>query len=170
MDFEIEFLPVGDASKAGDAIVVRYGSNGLYQVIVVDGGTDDAGDPAAADEAYRSATEWLKERCRDKKFALVHKENIEYGFRRNMRGVRPFAISANLFALMGTLVVAWYRVSAEPVYSLSALTEHVPTPVFGVILLLSVSLIFWIAFVRDDWVRQAGDQYARALLATCESL
>jgi hypothetical protein len=23
---EIEFLPVGDASKAGDAIVIRYGS------------------------------------------------------------------------------------------------------------------------------------------------
>lgn len=47
MDFEIEFLPVGDASKAGDAIVVRYGSNGQYQVIVIDGGTDDAGDNLA---------------------------------------------------------------------------------------------------------------------------
>src|SRR5580704_17402000 len=43
MEFEIEFLPVGDASKAGDSIVARYGTNGQYQVCVIDGGTDDAG-------------------------------------------------------------------------------------------------------------------------------
>ena len=43
MDFEIEFLPVGNTSKAGDSIVVRYGSNGQYEIIIIDGGTDDAG-------------------------------------------------------------------------------------------------------------------------------
>ncbi len=43
MDFEIEFHPVGDASKAGDATVVRYGFNGQYQVVVIDGGTEDSG-------------------------------------------------------------------------------------------------------------------------------
>jgi beta-lactamase superfamily II metal-dependent hydrolase len=44
MDFEVEFHPVGDASKAGDAILARYGINGQYQVIVIDGGTDDSGE------------------------------------------------------------------------------------------------------------------------------
>ncbi len=44
MDFEVEFHPVGDASKAGDAITIRYGVAGQYKIIVVDGGTDDAGD------------------------------------------------------------------------------------------------------------------------------
>ncbi len=44
MDFELEFLPVGDSSKAGDAILIRYGTNGQYQVIVIDGGTDESGD------------------------------------------------------------------------------------------------------------------------------
>ena len=43
MDFEIEFFPVGEASKAGDAIVVRYGSGGFYEVMVIDGGTEDSG-------------------------------------------------------------------------------------------------------------------------------
>lgn len=43
MNFEIEFLPVGDASKAGDAIVARYGQPGAYAVTVIDGGTEDAG-------------------------------------------------------------------------------------------------------------------------------
>jgi len=44
MGYEIEFFPVGDASKAGDAISVRFGSNGNYRVIIIDGGTDDAGE------------------------------------------------------------------------------------------------------------------------------
>lgn len=43
MDYEVEFHPVGDASKAGDAISIRYGINGDYRVIVIDGGTDDSG-------------------------------------------------------------------------------------------------------------------------------
>lgn len=43
MDYEIEFHPVGDATKAGDAISVRYGQNGHYEVIVVDAGTSDSG-------------------------------------------------------------------------------------------------------------------------------
>ena len=43
MNYEIEFHPVGDATKAGDAISVRCGLNGNYEVLVVDGGTSDSG-------------------------------------------------------------------------------------------------------------------------------
>jgi beta-lactamase superfamily II metal-dependent hydrolase len=44
MAFEIEFFPVGDASKAGDAISIRYTENGQYRIMIIDGGTDDAGE------------------------------------------------------------------------------------------------------------------------------
>jgi hypothetical protein len=43
MDYEIEVHPVGDASKAGDAISMRYRVGDAYEIIVVDGGTDDSG-------------------------------------------------------------------------------------------------------------------------------
>jgi glyoxylase-like metal-dependent hydrolase (beta-lactamase superfamily II) len=43
MNCEIEFLPVGDASKAGDAIVIRYGDISSYQLMIVDGGNLDSG-------------------------------------------------------------------------------------------------------------------------------
>jgi beta-lactamase superfamily II metal-dependent hydrolase len=43
MKCEVEFLPVGEASKAGDAIVVRYGEPNAYELMVVDGGTIDSG-------------------------------------------------------------------------------------------------------------------------------
>jgi len=48
MDYEIEFHPVGDASKAGDAITVRYQTAWGYEVMVIDGGTDDAGENLVA--------------------------------------------------------------------------------------------------------------------------
>jgi beta-lactamase superfamily II metal-dependent hydrolase len=44
MKCEIEFLPVGDASKAGDAIVVRYGEQEAYELMLVDGGTLETGE------------------------------------------------------------------------------------------------------------------------------
>ena len=44
MNFEIEFHPVGEGEKAGDAISVRYGTEGNYKVMIVDGGTDDSGE------------------------------------------------------------------------------------------------------------------------------
>jgi beta-lactamase superfamily II metal-dependent hydrolase len=43
MNGEIEFLPVGEASRAGDAIVVRYGSDQSYGLMLIDGGHQESG-------------------------------------------------------------------------------------------------------------------------------
>src|SRR6267378_1343415 len=43
MNCEIEFLAVGDASKAGDAIVIRYGDVSAYELMIVDAGNLDSG-------------------------------------------------------------------------------------------------------------------------------
>ncbi len=43
MAFEVDFLPVGEGKKNGDAIAVRYGSPGAYKILVYDGGTQEAG-------------------------------------------------------------------------------------------------------------------------------
>lgn len=51
MPFEIDFLPVGDASKSGDAIALRYGNlNGPRHqqvVVTIDGGTKASGQALA---------------------------------------------------------------------------------------------------------------------------
>ena len=41
--YEIDFLPVGNGDKSGDAIAIRYGTQGNYKVMVVDGGTKESG-------------------------------------------------------------------------------------------------------------------------------
>jgi beta-lactamase superfamily II metal-dependent hydrolase len=43
MNCEVEFLPVGDGCKAGDAIVVRYGDANGHEIMVIDGGNLDSG-------------------------------------------------------------------------------------------------------------------------------
>jgi Metallo-beta-lactamase superfamily len=49
MKFEIEFRPVGEKSKAGDAIVVKYESQpGYYQLMIIDGGTVESGQEVIA--------------------------------------------------------------------------------------------------------------------------
>lgn len=41
--FEIDFLPVGNGDRSGDAIAIRYGTPGNYKVLVYDGGTKESG-------------------------------------------------------------------------------------------------------------------------------
>lgn len=43
MDCEIEFLPVGEKSKGGDAILIRYGDRQNYSLMIVDGGNSESG-------------------------------------------------------------------------------------------------------------------------------
>ncbi len=41
---EVEFLPVGENSRAGDAIAIRFGEPNNFQIVVVDGGTTASGE------------------------------------------------------------------------------------------------------------------------------
>lgn len=44
MPFEIDVLAVGEGERSGDAIAVRFGMPGAYQILVYDGGTQAAGE------------------------------------------------------------------------------------------------------------------------------
>ena len=48
MHCEIEFLPVGDGEKAGDAIILRYGTPDDYKLMLIDGGHEGTGDDIVA--------------------------------------------------------------------------------------------------------------------------
>lgn len=42
--YEVDFLPVGNGERSGDAICVRYGTPGNYKVMIYDGGTKESGE------------------------------------------------------------------------------------------------------------------------------
>ena len=159
-----EHLPVPTKERYHKALARRVPESRLPSE------AEEAANPAAADESYRSAVEWLKEYSRGKDFPLVLKENIEYGFRRNMCGLRPFAIATLTLSLAVSTGAIAYRFFPLSWSSFWSIAEHIPIAVIGATLLVVIALAGWLALVSDAWVRQAADQYARALLAVCDTI
>ena len=84
---------------------------------------------------------------------MVAIENMNYGVRRNMSGVKPVAITLNPAVMV---IGTWLGYVLE--------TAAVLLPV----LLSATFLLYWLGVVRCPWVRGAADEYARTLLATCD--
>lgn len=116
--------------------------------------------PDAADEVYVSCTKYLLEKTRDlKQFDLLYKENVNYGFRRNLWGMKP----AGLILAAGGLIAA-----AIPIYLVRA--DTIPPVAVAASALNAALLIWWLLRIRPDWVRMAAFAYAERLLAACELL
>lgn len=113
---------------------------------------DEQADLGAADQHYRAATRTLIARVRETKdkFDLVQKENIDFGFRRNLTAMKPLGLvvlGALLLADVGTFLIGASR----------------PGPIIaaaGVVLLCTLG---WVTVVRWRWVLEQGNTYAERL-------
>ena len=71
---------------------------------------DEGANPAAADTYYARGVTWLRENTRDtKKFDILFKENIGYGFRRNLLGLKLPGLLLNAFIVAVCLGIFWHR-------------------------------------------------------------
>jgi hypothetical protein len=113
--------------------------------------------PDKADQAYEAAIYRLRERTREvDKHPLVFKENVSYGFRRNLWALKPSGI---LLAIVGTLACATKIVIAN--FS----SDWVVEPHSVVSLVVSVVfLVWWLMVITKSWVRTAAFEYAKRLL------
>jgi hypothetical protein len=119
-------------------------------------------NPSEAEASYESATRWLLAQTRDKKiFSLLFQQNISYGFRRNLYGLRHFGMGSSVMAML--LLVA---VAARGFLMHGMINSEIL--IAGVIAL--ALLWFWASVVRPTWVAIAANAYARELLAACDRL
>jgi hypothetical protein len=115
-------------------------------------------DPAAADNTYRSAVNWLRDNTRDqKRFPLVFYENVNYGFRRNLLGLKWVAI---IGAAIGVIPSAYYLA-----YTNAAQPAHLLALAFCVLALLAFATL-----VNEEFVRRAAFSYGMSLLAACDTM
>ena len=122
---------------------------------------DESASPKASEVAYESAVRWLQERIGNSpRHSLVFKENVSYGFRRNLYGLKSPGL-----AIAGVCTAANVVVLLIP--GLVTVGEPITAASLSLLLCL-LSLCAWIWIVREPWVKDAGDGYARALLATCD--
>lgn len=109
-----------------------------------------------------SGVRWLLEKTRDTAtYGLIFKENISYGFRRNCLGMKPIG-------LIVTLVCVAYWL-AQIYLQFQETAAVVPTNLisFGVSVLI---LAWWLFVVGDDWVKEAGNAYAKVLLGSIDTM
>jgi hypothetical protein len=125
---------------------------------------EERADPAGADHVYQAAIAVLiaRTRGRRREYPLIFAENCNYGFRRNMLGLR----------LWGTLLAA-----AAGVLALAAIAAgfaglvHVPLALASVVLAVSAAAtVIWWRVVTPDWVQPVACAYAERLLEAAETL
>ncbi|WP_283183463.1 hypothetical protein [Pseudomonas svalbardensis] len=121
--------------------------------------------PQHANDFYRSANAWLREESRDHStFNLLFSENITYGFRRNLLGLKTTALFCNSVVLILCVGILYFGPSYFA--SLPKIDEKI------IIVITSVVLhsAYMMAAVHAAVVREASRAYGRQLILSCETL
>ena len=123
--------------------------------------------PVQADDGYESANSWLLARTRDRaKFGLLFQENINYGFRRNIWALKPWALAIDsifIVIITGLESDSW---TGDIPNTLAV----VSVPVWACVILTAIHMFIFTFIIQRDWVRVQAQAYARQLLAACDTL
>lgn len=121
---------------------------------------DEAADPHAAGDIYEVASDELKELTRGGSFPDVARELANYGFRRNLYGIRYLGLLAAAASLVAACVTAWIFRTETP--------RLVPVLIAAALCL--IWLVLWTLVVNAAFVRRGGDRYADRLLGAASTL
>ncbi len=124
---------------------------------------EEMADPEGADVRYHSVCLYLRDTTRNRgAFPLVFAENVNYGFRRNLLGMKHAGVALSLAGAVSALLATIVGMKSNTL-DLPA----VPT-VAGV--LNAVLLTWWILRINSEWVRMAAFAYAERLIGACDSI
>lgn len=119
-------------------------------------------DPAGADAAYEAATRMLIGKTRDtKRFRLLFKENVHFGFCRNLWGLKPIGIGVAVVSGIVCAALVYREFAAAGVVAR-------PAAVVGVVSLICV--VLWCMWFTPGWIKVAADAYAERLLEASDAL
>ena len=86
---------------------------------------------------------------------------MNYGFRRNLWGLKPLGLALSASSFVACLASVW-------------LTKDAPESQTGAAVVASsltlIVFLFWTVLVNESWVRIPADAYAARLLESCEDL
>lgn len=109
-------------------------------------------DPSAAHLTYAACTQFLIGKTRNREqFPLVFEENCNYGFRRNLLGLKPFGL---------LISIAASAVLGARLYNEYFLRATVPPWMAGFEAINVLFVLAWLLWFTPDWVRVPADAYA----------
>ena len=132
-------------------------------------------NPQEADTKYEEAVASLREATRDSaKFPLVFAENVNYGFRRNLWGLRPIggaiAVALALPSLTLLLLTIWGRPWPEPWWDVFVNPDSVVVIRLAVAVAHTSLAAIWLFWVKPSWVKAVADTYAVQLMESVRTL
>jgi hypothetical protein len=111
------------------------------------------------DDIYAFWTGKLIQKTRDKKkYPLVYAENVSYGFRRNLWGMKSFAIILTIVTSLFIMVYYLYQ-------STTIKMTHYPLAFWIIEILNIILMLFWVFVVNTDWIKMPSIAYAKRLLS-----
>lgn len=129
---------------------------------------EELADPLAADDAYGTAARMLRDLTRGKEYSLLLKENISYGFRRNMYGARKLGWAISVVGILIGVVLSG-AIATRP-WDFDA-TKFLDLPVSSA-LTLGVSFAMFVAwfYFGPAAVRRVGVAYSERLLEALRTI
>ena len=129
---------------------------------------EESNDINLADSVYDSGIRYLRNYSRDtKKYPLVFKENMNYGFARNLYCSKLIGILICVLSLLLSVLMFYLKYIANnnfPKY-----TESISKLDSLISIISSFSMILiWVFLVNFNWVKERAFAYGRALLEVCE--
>ena len=118
--------------------------------------------PGSVNDFYQRCNVWLRENTRDtEKYHVLFSENISYGFRRNLYGLRSAALTVNIATLAAAITIwaAKWEVLGVTDRQLSV-----------VVVLAACHALFFLFFATRGSVMDASHTYGRQLTLSCEQL
>lgn len=123
---------------------------------------EEIADPVGAMAFYNACFRWLRENTRDKeRFQVLFGENISYGFRRNMWGLKWFGIVVNLATVAAAYAIYRYEPQFMSVSDGKLVAQGSIASIHALYLLVGVS---------KRTVLDASKTYARQLALSVETL
>lgn len=120
----------------------------------------EAADPVSADNIYAAAVRLHIGKTRDtKKYPLVYKENVNYGFCRNLYAMRVLGITVSILGIVASCAAGIWFICGDK-------SQIAPWACAG---LNAFMLILWVVVVKSSWVKVPAFAYAERLLESTES-
>lgn len=156
-----KLLRIRDSMNNSEFLQNRYKLQKLYPNIISPSEHFEQEHPKEADKIYESYVKFLREKTRDRnKFILVFEENCNYGFRRNLLGLKPFGLITSSIAFISIVI--------QIIIMLVFNDDMIPFELFAISFIIFFIFLIWIFIINSSWVKLAADDYAESLFASID--
>ncbi|ATG21074.1 hypothetical protein CO705_14950 [Ralstonia pickettii] len=129
---------------------------------------EENSDPGAADQIYDGVTRHVRELTRGKEHSLLLKENIAYGFHRNMLAMKPVGLITSVVGMLFGVIIS----GIVELVPLHINVEKIASPgaAGGITLIVSLVVLASWTYFTEGHVRRIAYTYAERLFESLPAI